>query len=462
MVELEKLILDNLIHNIEYTRKVLPFLKKEYFRQESTKLLFELINNFFETYNNCPTEDSLKIEIDSSVGLSPRIYDEAKLFVNEFKNEKQDESWLLDQTEKFCQERAVQNGILESMTILEGNSKFTKEAIPSILQSALSVSFEHHIGHNYIEDSEQRFSYYHKKEEKIPFDIDVLNDVTGGGVEKKTLNILIAGTHVGKSLGLCHLAASYLMRGLNVVYITMEMAEEKIAERIDANLLDVQINALRDLPQDIFAKKIERIRSKTLGKLFIKEYPTASVHVGHFRHLLNELRLKKNFQVDVVVIDYINICASSRLKYNNGINSYMMVKSIAEELRGLGVEFNVPIWTATQTNRQGYCLDKNTFVIEKNKGNILLKDVKINDELLSSNGYNTVVKIFDKSIKKSYKIKTKSGKEIICSAEHIFPTKFGELSISAGLKIGNSLYINNMDCNTNKGNEREIDKDIPN
>jgi replicative DNA helicase len=351
----EKTIIANLVFDNDYTRKTLPFLKQEYFHNPAEKKVFEITKEFVTKYNNSPTKEVLLVELENvKAGLNQRVFDEAKFLVENLNTDNNDKQWLLNTTEKFCQEKAIENGLLTSIRILEGKEKLQKDAIPSILQDALAVSFDRHIGHSYLGQIEDRYAFYHSVEEKIPFDIDILNEITNGGVARKTLNILIAGTNVGKSLGLCHLAANYLMQGKNVLYITLEMAEERIAERVDANLMDTPISDIPFISKENFFKKLENIARKTTGNFYIKEYPTASAHSGHFRHLIEELRLKKNFNVDVLLIDYINICSSSRMKYTNGVNSYNIVKSVAEELRGLGVEFNVPVWTATQTNRQGY------------------------------------------------------------------------------------------------------------
>ena len=351
---IEQLIFSNLIFNETYARKSLPFLKDDYFQSRTDKTLFNLVSDYVEKYNSLPTKEALAIEISNVKGLSD---DEVKLLkqqVTEVSEDKTDIEWLYDQTEKFCQDKAVYNAVMDSINILDGKGGQDKGAIPDILSKALAVSFDTHIGHDFLEDSDERYEYYHRKEARLPFDLDYFNLITKGGLPKKTLNIALAGTGVGKSLFMCHCAAANLSQGSNVLYITMEMAEEKIAERIDANLLNEAIDMLSMLPKDVYDKKIERIKSKTPGKLIIKEYPTASAGSNHFRHLLNELKLKRNFKPDIIYIDYLNICMSSRLKFGANVNSYTYVKSIAEELRGLAVEFNVPIVSATQTTRSGY------------------------------------------------------------------------------------------------------------
>ena len=351
---IEQLIFSNLIFNETYARKSLPFLKDDYFQSRTDKTLFNLVSDYVERYNSLPTKEALAIEISNVKGLSD---DEVKLLkqqVTDVSEDRTDIEWLYDQTEKFCQDKAVYNAVMDSINILDGKGGQDKGAIPDILSKALAVSFDTHIGHDFLEDSDERYEYYHRKEARLPFDLDYFNLITKGGLPKKTLNIALAGTGVGKSLFMCHCAAANLSQGSNVLYITMEMAEEKIAERIDANLLNEAIDMLSMLPKDVYDKKIERIKSKTPGKLIIKEYPTASAGSNHFRHLLNELKLKRNFKPDIIYIDYLNICMSSRLKFGANVNSYTYVKSIAEELRGLAVEFNVPIVSATQTTRSGY------------------------------------------------------------------------------------------------------------
>lgn len=351
---LEKTILNNLISNETYARKSLPFLKDAYFQSRTDKALFNIVSNYLTQYNAVPTKEALHIEIDNYSGSSDEEVKLMKTEVNGMKEEKTDLQWLLDQTEKFCQDRAVYNAVMESINILDGKTTLGKGSIPEILSQALAVSFDTHIGHDFLDDYESRYDFYHRKEKRVPFDLDYFNTITKGGLPIKTLNIALAGTGVGKSLFMCHCAAANLSQGLNVLYITMEMAEEKIAERIDANLLNEQVDMLTMLPKDVYDKKIERVKSKTKGKLIIKEYPTASAGAGHFRHLLNELKLKRNFAPDIIYIDYLNICISSRLKFGANVNSYTYIKSIAEELRGLAVEVGVPIVSATQTTRSGY------------------------------------------------------------------------------------------------------------
>jgi len=351
---IEQTIFSNLIFNETYARKSLPFIKEEYFQTRIDKTLYRIITDYVNKYNNIPSKEALVIEASNTSGLSD---DEVKVLTQNIRsasNDNTDLEWLVDQTEKFCQDKAVYNAVMESINILDGKGAVSKGSIPEILSSALSVSFDTHIGHDFLEDSDARYEFYHRKESRIAFDLDYFNLITKGGLPKKTLNIALAGTGVGKSLFMCHCAAANLAQGLNVLYVTMEMAEEKIAERIDANMLNETIDMLSTLPKDVYDKKIERVKGKTVGKLIIKEYPTASANSNHIRHLLNELKLKRNFKPDIIYIDYLNICMSSRLKFGANVNSYTYVKSIAEELRGLAVEFVVPIVSATQTTRSGY------------------------------------------------------------------------------------------------------------
>ena len=351
---IENTIISSLFFNEDYTRKVLPFIKEEYFGNRVEQLLYGEIFKFVEKYNNLPTKDAMLIELGQRKDINEEELNHLKDYVNQIEDKESDIKWLTETTEKFCKDRAVHNAVLSGIKILDGkDKKQTAEAIPHILSDALAVSFDKSVGHDYIEDADDRFKWYHTKEKRYQFDLDYMNRITKGGVPSKTLNIALAGTGVGKSLFMCHVASSYLLQGLNVLYITLEMAEERIAERIDANLLDVTMEDLHDMPKQLYEGKISKLREKTQGQLVIKEYPTASAHSGHFKSLMNELALKKSFRPDVIFIDYLNICASSRFKGGN-ISSYFYVKAIAEELRGLAVEFNVPIFSATQTTRTGY------------------------------------------------------------------------------------------------------------
>jgi len=356
MSNVEQVILRNVLTNESYMRKVLPFIKPEYF-QGVYNQLFKEAGKFVAKYNKLPNLDAFKIEIDNSDKFNDDQYQAAmEILPNIFVQETSDEKWLEDTTEKWCQDRAIHNAIMESISIIDGKHKsLTKNALPDLLSKALAVSFDTNIGHDYIENVNERYEFYHEDEERIPFDIDFFNQITKGGLPNKTLNIALAGTGVGKSLFMCHCAGNVLVQGRNVLYITMEMAEERIAERIDANLLNIPLDQLQNITKDMLTSKVDEIASRTNGKLIIKEYPTGSAHTGHFRALLNELKLKKNFVPDMIFIDYLNICASSRMKGMGGaINSYTYIKAIAEELRGLAVEFDVPIVSATQTTRSGY------------------------------------------------------------------------------------------------------------
>ena len=355
MKTVETVILQNLIFNEEYARKVVPFLRAEYFHDKTERLLFDIVRGFIIKYNNLPTKEALNIELEKNKTVNESEFKTASTIIDSFSSNDTNNDWLITETEKFCKDKAVYNAIMESIHIIDGKSKDkTDTAIPHILSDALSVSFDTHIGHDYIEDADDRYDFYHRKEKRVPFDLDFLNDITAGGTPSKTLNIVMAGTGVGKSAFLCHHAANCLSQNLSVLYITCEMAEERIAERIDANLMDITMDDLKDLPKQMYDKKINTISSKMTGKLIIKEYPTASANANHFRALIEELQMKKKFKPDIIFIDYLNICSSSRIKGGTNINTYQLVKSIAEELRGLAVEKDVPIWSATQVNRAGF------------------------------------------------------------------------------------------------------------
>lgn len=359
MMEIQPLILNSIVSDEKFCRKVLPHIKPEYFEEQSYRSTYELITDFISRFNTLPNATALEIEFFKSKHANSSAAADILQTISSLDKgtpEKTDPDWLVETTEKWCKERSVYLAVMESIEIIDGKRQdIAPGAIPGILQKALSVTFDTNVGHDYIENYDLRFDFYHTKEDKIPFDLDMFNTVTNGGVSRKTLNVILAGTGVGKSLAMCHLASAALSQGRNVLYITLEMAEEKIAERIDSNLFDVAIDQLKSLPKDIFKNKVEKIASKTRGKLIIKEYPTATAHVGHFRALLSELKMKKNFTPDIVFIDYLNICASSRMKGLGGsVNTYSLIKAIAEEIRGLAVEFNVPIWSATQVTRTGF------------------------------------------------------------------------------------------------------------
>jgi hypothetical protein len=586
-VSIESLILNNLVNSEPYTRKAMPHIKPEYFTG-SQRVIYELILDFISKYNKLPNSSVLDIEFQKSNAAVRPDRHEILQAIHDFATPQPAEhDWLVDSTEKWCKDRAVHLAVMEAISIIDGKSADKAEgAIPEILNKALSVTFDTNVGHDYLENADRRFDFYHHVEDKIEFDLDMFNQITNGGVPRKTLNIILAGcvhpdtkivvritslavekeikigevkallengytlevsspdgwvkisdfidkgqwdeysfscndkniscnenhlfqstlgwmsakdifnaqevtlsklhffcdtgryepgtviktgkkipivdihvehnnnryytngisshnTGVGKSLGMCHLAAADLSMGRDVLYITMEMAEERIAERIDANLLDVRIDELKNLSQATFSSKIKNLSDRTKGKIVIKEYPTASAHVGHFRALLHELKLKKKFTPDVIYIDYLNICASSRIKGLSGsVNTYSLIKAIAEELRGLAVEFNVPIWSATQTNRNGYCLDPLT-IVETEYGNKRLNEIVVGDCIKSNTGFNEVVTVFPKTKKKAYRIMTSSGKTIICSADHKFPVNDIDKSINSGLKIGDSLVTLN-------------------
>jgi replicative DNA helicase len=355
MERVETTILRNLLFNNDYCRKVLPFIKTEYFEDLHEKVVFEEICKFLVSYDDLATKEVLLIEAEKRTDVTEETYKTICDYISKLDNSPADKNWLVDTTEKWCRDRAIYLALMESIKIADGqNEKKSRDAIPSILQEALAVGFDNHIGHDYLQDFEERYDSYHRKEDKIPFDLEYFNKVTKGGLPNKTLNIALAGTGVGKSLFMCHMASSVLLQGRNVLYITLEMAEERIAERIDANLLNVNIKDISELPKKMFETKISNLSKKTQGTLIIKEYPTASAHSGHFKALINELALKKSFRPDIIFIDYLNICSSSRYKSNFSVNSYSYVKAIAEELRGLAVEMNVPIVSATQTTRSGF------------------------------------------------------------------------------------------------------------
>jgi replicative DNA helicase len=355
MEKIELTILRNFIHDEDYCRKVIPFVKPEYFQLRQERIVFEEIAKFTSKFNNLATKEILSIEIENRDDLNDKEASECLQIVSALHDDDVDSEWIVETTERWCRDRAIYLALMESISIADGkDEKKNRDAIPTILSDALAVSFDQSVGHDYFLDYESRYEYYHKKEEKIEFDLDYFNKVTKGGLPNKTLNIALAGTGVGKSLFMCHVASSVLLQGRNVLYITMEMAEERIAERIDANLLNVNIQEIADLPHQLFETKVNKIEQKTHGTLIIKEYPTASAHSGHFKALLNELALKKSFRPDIIFIDYLNICASERYRGNSSVNSYSYIKAIAEELRGLAVEANVPVVSATQTTRTGY------------------------------------------------------------------------------------------------------------
>lgn len=354
---IERQILSRILSDEDYSRQVLPFLQEDYFREESDRCVLTLIQNYLNKYNTLPSVKALEIDLGNLDNLSQRTFDEAEAILKEIAVPSNgDREWLLDETEKFCQDKALYNAIMESIRVIEDKDAkgVSRGAIPKMLSDALGVSFDNAIGHDYLEDSDERFDFYHRVEERIPFNLSMFNKITKGGIPKKTLNVILAGTGVGKTLAMCDFAANYMKAGKNVLYITMEMAEERISQRIDANLLDATLDEIEAMPKETFRKKVARVKENTVGRLKIKEFPTSGANANHFRHLLNELKIKQNFIPDVIFIDYINICSSARIKMGATINSYTFIKAIAEELRGLATEFNVPIWTATQTTRSGF------------------------------------------------------------------------------------------------------------
>jgi len=355
MERIERTTLKNLIHNDEYARKVLPFLKEEYFTERFDKVLFREIYHFITKYNNLPTKEALSIELNNRKDVNETEYKTITDILGTLNKEPIDQKWLVETTEKFCKDRAIHNAILGGIQILDGKDKeHSPEYLPEMLSQALSVSFDQKIGHDYLTETKERYDFYKRKEERLELDLDFFNKITRGGIPSKTLNICLAGTGVGKTMFMTHLASSILLQGKNVLYITLEMAEERIAERIDANLLNVGMSDLEELPYQMYETKINKLQSKTTGKLIIKEYPTASAHTGHFKNLLNELALKKSFKPDILFVDYLNIAASARFKAGANVNSYTYIKAIAEELRGLAVEYDIPVFSATQTTRGGY------------------------------------------------------------------------------------------------------------
>ena len=407
-INLEQTILRNLLTNEEYTRRVLPFLVPDYF-DGVYKDLFKEVAKFVSKYNKIPTLESFKIEIDESGKLSEENYRQGmELLPNIFTPEPENLDWLIERTEKWCQDRSVYNAVMESISIIDGkHATLKKNAIPDVLSKALGVSFDTNIGHDYLEQVDERYDFYHEQEERIPFDLDNFNKITKGGLPNKTLNIALAGTGVGKSLFMCHCASNILSQGRNVLYITMEMAEERIAERIDANLLNIPIDQIENLSKDMFKDKVSQINAKTEGKLIIKEYPTGQANTSHFRALLNELKLKKNFVPEIIFIDYLNICASSRMKMIGGaVNSYSYIKSIAEEMRGLAVEFNVPIMSATQTNRQGFSSD-DPGLEDTSESFGLPATADLMFALISNDELNSMGKILVKQLKNRYNDPTK-------------------------------------------------------
>ena len=413
MERVETTILSNLIYKEEYTRKVIPFLCTDYFEEKTDKVVFEEISVFLEKYDKIPTKEILHIEIQKRTDLSQDEFSLVTRLVDSLSPSESDYTWSLDTTEAWCKERAIYLALMESIQIADGqDNKKNADAIPSILSDALAVGFDQHVGHDYIDDSQDRYAFYHKVENKIPFDLEYFNKITSGGLSDKTLNIALAGTGVGKSLFMCHVASSCLTQGKNVLYITLEMAEEKIAERIDANLLNTNIRDIAELPQTTFHKKIDKLAAKTTGKLIIKEYPTASAHCGHFKALLQELKLKKSFVPDIIFVDYLNICASSRYRSAVNVNSYSYVKAIAEELRGLAVEASIPICSATQTTRSGFASsDPNLTDTSESFGLPATADLMF--ALVSTEDMETLNQIMVKQLKNRYNDPTMNKRFVV-------------------------------------------------
>lgn len=455
MDRLEKTILKNLMHNNEYAYRVLPFIQSDYFSDSTERKLFEEIHKHILKYKNLPSHESLIIDLSNDKEINASELNDTVTLLNDINRNKEEKSeiqWLIDNTEKFCQDKAVYNAIMESVNILDGSKTGKiKGEIPKLLSDALGVSFNNNIGHDYINDYEARYESYHQTESRISFDLDIFNKITKGGIPSKTLNIALAGVGVGKTLALCHFASSFLYMGHDVLYITMEMSENKISERIDANLLNIPLNDLEKLSKDEYIKKFSRIKNKTQGRLIVKEYPTASASVLHFRALLNDLQLKKKFKPKIIIVDYLNICCSSRIKQGATVNSYTYVKSIAEELRGLAVEFDAPIFSATQLTRSGSTNsdpgmeDTSECIYVNEKVNIFgggvkkIGDIRPGDMITDNDLYKTTMFVHHTKPKHCICIGLSSGKKIIVSKDHIFPTNIGRVSFNTGLKEGIKL-----------------------
>lgn len=456
-MRIEDTIISNLLIDEDYARKVVPHIEKEYFAERVDALIYDEINTFFLKFNTLPTKEVLRVQISDKSGVSNSDTEEALSRVQGLSVEPKNLDWLIEKTEAFCRDRALYNAIMKSITIIDGkDQKHTREAIPAILQEALGISFNTAVGHSYLDDAEKRFDFYTRVESKIVLDIEMLNRITNGGLTRKSLLMILAQSGGGKSLVMSHMSAGFLRDGLNVLYISLEMSEEKIAERIDANLLDIEVDKIKDMGKDIFCTKISNIAAKTHGRLFIKEYPNGAAHTGHFRGLLEELKTKQDFVPDVILVDYLGICASSRVKMGGSVNSYSYLKQISEELRALAVENNVPVITAGQVNRGAYgssdmdlsdtseCLALNTRVYDVDKKEYVRIDtLQPGDKILGSIGPVIVMKTHHTKVKRKYRITTKSGKIIECSADHKFPTVNGRLCIKDGLSVGDKLVSRN-------------------
>lgn len=456
--QIEKTILSAYLITESFSRTVTAHIEPTFFESDVGKVISEISVKYTKEHKSSPSKTTLLTILEAKKGLSEKVYSESvdlidNIFsedtINDIKNT--DTEWLLKETETWCKQRSVFNAIIRSVDIIEGKDKdkLDKAAIPELMQKALAISFDSSIGHNYIDDYQERYSFMHSPVAKIPFDIPILNHITGGGIERKSLTICVCPPHCGKTLNLSSWSADWIKMGYNVLVISLEMAEMKISERIDANMLDVEIGKLKNIPKDTYYRKFEEFQNSGYGKLIVKEYPTNTAGAAHFRFLLQELQVKQGFVPDIIVIDYMGICSSSRFKSSD--NMYQIQKSVGEELRALAQEKNVAIVTAVQTNKNGYngadfeadaiseCLDPNSLVDHETKGKIKLKDVQVGDRILGSFGYTTVSMVHHPKIKKAYKIKLKSGKEIVCSADHVFPTKDGRKSIGSGLSVGNKL-----------------------
>jgi len=453
---MEGAIIHGVLYEQLFLERVLPHIKAEYFQSAEYKLIFNSIKDHIDKYNKAPSSEAIIINLQNNTSISATNYDNCSSIVHEISSKAMvpvELEWLTDGTEKWCQDSAFYNVLIEAAAVIDDKkSNVTKFGMPEKMSDALSISFDTSIGHNYFEDAESRFESWHEKQNRLPFSIDMLNRITKGGLPPKTLSILMSSKSGGfKSGVMCSMSADYLMDNKNVLYITCELAEEVVAERIDANLLQVDLDDLRLMSKDNYIKAVTNNQKKTKGKLVVKEYPPASANAGHFRFLIKELNSKHGFVPDIIFIDYVNICTSSRLPPSAASNSYLYIKSIAEELRGLAVEFELPIVSATQAGRQAIssgdlgledvseCLDPNSIVVSESLGNIKIKDVNVGDRILSNSGFKTVINTHHPKTKKTYKVKLKSGKEIICSGDHVFPTKLGRKSINTGLVISDKI-----------------------
>lgn len=453
---IEQAIFKSLLFNEEYTRKVLPYLDESYF-DDYYKTFFSVYKELFDKYNSVPTLEALGVtfsQLDVGENDFGNIVNLLE-YSYETKDDLPDTQWLIDETESYCKDKKIYQAIYESINIIEGsNTKLDKHAIPEMLDEALSISFDQTIGMDFFDDAGARFEHYTAEDNRIKYPLDVLNKISNGGHKRKALSCALAATNVGKSALMCFLSAEFMKMGHNVLYLSMEMAEEDVYQRIDANMLKTSTDSIIKMTKSDYVDKIDKIKNKTNGKLVVKEYPTGSAHVGHFRHLIKELQQKKKFKPDIIFIDYINICASSRYRSMSGVNSYTYIKAIAEEIRGLAMEMDLAIMTATQTNRGSSsdsesnnvdmtstsdCLDPNSIISERNRGEIKLKDIKVGDQVLSHDGYKTVRVVHHPKTKRAYKIKLKSGKTVICSADHKIPTKRGRICINDGLTIGDKV-----------------------